>query len=181
MMKKHKSINMLALALIITGSAQGASTGTLSFTGEMSATTCSASVNGAGPSGSVTLPTISISSLDAASKQAGNTLFTIQLSGCSGTLKTATASFEQVADGAGLQGAVIKNSGTAGSVGIVIYDAATNGFIHLEDTATQETYNTWYDISSGSATLRYSVRYYAFAATTPGTVIAKANYTLIYK
>ncbi|WP_447883474.1 fimbrial protein, partial [Serratia fonticola] len=76
------------------GMAQAASTGTITFNGELTATTCDVVVDGQAADATVTLPTVGTNQLNAATKRAGDTGFVMALNNCAGTLQTAAAYFE---------------------------------------------------------------------------------------
>lgn len=159
--------------------AQAASTGAITFNGELTATTCDVSVEGQGPDATVVLPTLGTNVLNAPSKVAGATRFNMALTNCAGTLKTASAYFE---DGATVnaQGRLI-NSGTATNVDLQLLDGSgTRGVINV-GSGTQATTTTYVDVSTGSATLLYDVQYFATAPTTAGTVVSSVVYNLQYK
>jgi major type 1 subunit fimbrin (pilin) len=172
------------LTLISAGIVQ-ASTGTITFNGQLTDTTCIASVNvldgtGGAANGTVTLPTISVTDLDSAGKTAGMTRFKIMMSNCSGTLSSVSTWFE----GAGTDGnGRLINNGTAGNVVVELWDATANTRIQAGHES-QYTSNYWQPRPSGPlrmSTLFYAVRYYATDATTPGSVATRVNYTLMYK
>jgi major type 1 subunit fimbrin (pilin) len=179
-MKNVMKISALALGLATTGIAQS-STGTITFNGQLTANTCSAAVNGAGPSATVTLPTISISDLNAAGKTAGKTRFQIALSGCSANTSVA-AFFEETPGATDIAGRLI-NSGTATNVSIELNDIGTSSTRILVGQESQISKTIgWYTIpTTGTQTMNYSAQYYANGTTTAGTVTSKVNYTLMYK
>ena len=93
-MKKVIMTSLLASAMFTTGAVSAASSGTITFNGELTANTCDVSVDGQGADATVTLPTVSVSQLDKATKTSGQTGFNMTLSNCSGTLESASAFFE---------------------------------------------------------------------------------------
>ncbi|MGM0513292.1 MAG: fimbrial protein, partial [Pseudomonadota bacterium] len=93
-MKKLAIVASLVAAFGSVGMAQAASTGTINFNGELTATTCDVVVDGQAADATVVLPTIGTNLLDAATKTAGETGFVMALNNCSGTLQTASAFFE---------------------------------------------------------------------------------------
>lgn len=159
--------------------AQAASTGTITFNGQLTANTCDVSVEGQGADATVVLPTLGTSVLAAPSQTAGDTRFNMALTKCAGTLKTASAYFQ---DGATVnaQGR-LKNSGTATNVDLQLLDGSGSRGVINVGSGTQATTTTYVDVSGGSATLPYSVRYFATAATTAGTVVSSVVYNLQYK
>lgn len=178
-MKKIIIATSVLAALSATNAANAASTGTITFNGELTASTCDVSVEGKGPSATVLLPTMSTADLGAPNAKGGMTRFNMELTNCTGTLQTASAFFE---DGSTVnaQGRLI-NSGTAGNVELQLLDGSgTRGVINAGG-ASQVTNTTYLDVSSGSKTLPYDVQYFATAATTAGTVVSSVVYSLQYK
>lgn len=178
-MKKVTLALSVMAALGIANLAQAASTGTITFNGELTASTCDVSVEGQGPDATVVLPTLGTNVLDTPSKTAGDTRFVMALTNCAGTLQTASAYFE---DGATVnaQGRLI-NSGTATNVDLQLLDGSGSRGVINVGSGTQATTTTYVDTSTGSASLPYDVRYFATAATTAGTVVSSVVYSLQYK
>lgn len=178
-----KKILALVMTFIVPGIHSAmANTGTVTFGGELTANTCNVSVDGGNSSNTVTLPKISQSVLDSAGKTAGRTPFTMELSGCSGALKTAAAFFEQ-GPGVTNTGFLINTGGTAGnSVYLQLRDGSNSDAIIKVGDRSQLTNTKFLDISSGGATLLYSAEYRAASNTvSAGTVVAAVNYNIQYK
>ncbi|WP_123725577.1 fimbrial protein [Pseudomonas protegens] len=128
----------------------------------------------------VTLPTLSTSALARAGSVAGETRFTIALSRCSGTFKTAAVLFEPGHTVDPTSGN-LKNSGSATNVQLQLIDAA-NGNAIKAGSASQISATTRFAINSeGEAELPYAVQYYAQAATGPGTVVSSVTYSINYQ
>ncbi len=170
---------------------QAASTGTITFNGELTATTCNVVVEGQTEDATIKLPTLGINQLASAGATAGDTSFNMALTECAGTLKQATAFFEAgtTVDATGrLKNIKEDVAATDDSEAVV---AATNVSLELVDTASgkpivagnqsQIEGNTYVDISSGAASLPYAVRYYATGATTAGLVLSNVVYSIQYK
>ena len=83
-----------ALTSTLAMSVAQANDGTINFTGELTAQTCTSTINGTANAATVALPRLSIASLATAGATAGATNFTIELSRCQGTIATAAAFFE---------------------------------------------------------------------------------------
>ncbi|KXU38143.1 fimbrial protein [Ventosimonas gracilis] len=169
-----------AIALACAGSAQAAD-GTITINGQITDVTCNIDVNGGGSNGTVTLPTVSTSTLDAAGKTAGATPFNITLSGCAsasgGTLNTASTWFEPGANVDSTTGRLI-STGTAGNVQVELLNSAMNPI--AAGAAVQN--DTPANISSGTGTLSYYSQYYATGgAATAGTVATSVQYTITYQ
>ena len=172
--------------------AQAASTGTIYFNGELTATTCNVVVDNQAADATIQLPTVGTNQLTEAGQTAGETSFNMALSDCKGTLKTASAFFENgtTVDTNGR----LKNTSTgapatateeaksaATLVSLQLLDGGNNGAPIVVGNSSQVANNAYADIATGSATLPYSVRYYADGATTPGLVKSQVVYSIQYK
>ncbi|STS63043.1 putative fimbriae; major subunit [Klebsiella aerogenes] len=94
--------------------ANAASTGTITFNGELTDTTCDVDVNGQGADATVTLPTVSINQLTKPGNTAGRTSFNMNLSNCViGTVggHSKVAAFFQPGDTVDLSTGRLKNVG----------------------------------------------------------------------
>lgn len=168
-----------AFASAVAFSAQAAGTGTITFNGELTGSTCNAVIDGSTADATVTLPTIGINELTTAGDTAGRTGFTINLSGCTGSLKNAAAFFE-AGSTVDVNSGHLKNSGTAGNVSLQLLEEAGSEAVIKAGSSSQSTDATFYDVSGGSADLPYAVEYYADDTTTAGTVTSKVIYSIQY-
>jgi major type 1 subunit fimbrin (pilin) len=174
-----KKVSMVALGLLLAASqvnAAEASDGTISFTGNINSQTCTVSVNGAGSSATVALPTVAASLLQTAGETAGATRFTVDLSECSTTTGDVYAYFEQGAN-VNANGR-LTNTGTATNVDLELLDNA--GTSLNAGSTDQSTSPTTAALTDGAATLTYAARYYATAAATAGTVASSVTYSINY-
>ncbi|CAE6871110.1 Major fimbrial subunit SMF-1 [Paraburkholderia aspalathi] len=165
-------------------SAAHAADGTITFTGRISASTCTIAGDGGSASFTVALPTVSASTLSSTGKTAGRTPFTIVLSGCSPTTGTVHTFFESGATTDTASGRLNLSAAAAGSTN------ATNVQIQLLNSdasiisagsadSTQNSLSA--SIASGSATLRYFAQYYATGAATAGGANTLVTYTMSYQ
>jgi len=173
-----------ALAAMVAGlalsSSAAAADGTITFTGAITDTTCTVSVNGSGTSASVLLPTVQTSALTATGATAGTTPFDIVLSGCTGgTLNTASTHFESGTNVDASSGR-LNNSNVAGSASNVQLQLlnASHGAI-AAGAASQNDLPV--SITSGGGTLSYYVQYYATGAATSGSVSSYVDYSISYQ
>lgn len=83
---------MVSSALVY-GPAFAAETGTISFSGLITGSTCNVDVGGPGADATVVLPTVSADTLDAPTKTNGKTRFTLNLSGCTGGVNAGKSLF----------------------------------------------------------------------------------------
>ncbi|WP_431223872.1 fimbrial protein [Serratia sp. L9] len=181
-MKKLTIVASLAAVFCTVGLAQAASTGTITFNGELIANTCDVVVDGQNADATVVLPSVGTGQLDGAAKTAGETNFVMALNNCSGSLQTASAFFEAGASVDSTTGRLKNLAGTASNVSLQLLDASSPSQAVIEaGNANQVTNTTYKDVSGGSTTLPYAVRYYAEAATTPGTVVSNVVYSIQYQ
>lgn len=184
-MKKNISYAaLLALFSVTAMNAQAASTGTITFNGELTATTCDADVDGQGPDATIVLPIVGTNQLTSEAQTAGRTGFTIGLSNCAGTLQTASAFFE-AGSTVDLTTGHLKNISTdaaaATNVSLQLLDEGNSEAVIQAGNTNQTANTTYYDMSSGSAELPYAVQYYADGATTAGPVVSNVIYSIQYK
>ncbi|KFK96582.1 MULTISPECIES: fimbrial protein [unclassified Serratia (in: enterobacteria)] len=181
-MKKLTIVASLVAAFGSIGLAQAASTGAITFNGELTATTCDVIIDGQAADATVTLPTVGINQLDAATKTAGETSFVMALNNCSGTLQTASALFEAGASVDQVTGRLKNLTGGATNVSLQLLDtSSTSRTVIQAGNQNQVTNTTYVDISSDSAKLPYAVRYYAEAPTMAGTVVSNVVYSIQYQ
>lgn len=181
-MKKLVIVSALAAVFGSIGMAQAASTGTITFNGKLTATTCEVMVDGQTADALITLPTVGTNQLTAAGNTAGQTGFNMALSNCEGTLKTASAFFESGASVDLVSGRLKNMTGDATNVSLQLRDASdASQKVIKAGNSNQTTETTYVDIASGSANLPYSVEYYAEGATTAGTVASNVIYSIQYK
>jgi major type 1 subunit fimbrin (pilin) len=150
-----------------------AADGTITFTGQIVATTC---VINAGTSNfSVTLPTVSTGAFTA--NVAGATPFQIALTGCTGTGTSVHAYFE--GPGVNVSGR-LANTGSATGVEVQLLDNNT-GSAQVINAAQGDGFQNSQSVSlqSGAATLNYVARYYS-TAPAAGSVQSQVAYTIVY-
>jgi major type 1 subunit fimbrin (pilin) len=175
-------LSAIATVILTSGMAHAASTGTIIFNGELTATTCDVVVDGQAADATVVLPTVGTSQLQAATKTAGDTGFIMALNNCSGTLKTASAFFEAGSSVDQVTGRLKNMTGGATGVSLQLLDGSSTSSAVIQAGNQNQVSSTKYaDISSGSASLPYIVRYYAEAPTTAGTVVSNVVYSIQYQ
>ncbi|MDN8541616.1 fimbrial protein [Erwinia sp. BC051422] len=181
-----------ALATAFTGvTAQAASTdssGTITFNGELTATTCKVNVNGSGNSdGDVTLPVLQNTALPSQGATAGDTAFNMQLTDC--TLAdgmTAVSAYFQ--DGVTVNPyGRLTNQSTAtekSNVTLELLDRTQSNANVITIGSNSQISNAIYEtVKDNAATLNYSVRYYAEeeGVASAGMVSSSVVYALQYK
>ncbi|MBL5860841.1 type 1 fimbrial protein [Serratia fonticola] len=181
-MKKLAIAASLIAVFGTVGLAQAASTGTITFNGELTANTCDVVVDGQQADATVILPTVSTSQLQTATRTAGDTGFVMALSNCAGTLETASAFFQAGASVDAVTGRLLNTTGGATNVSLQLLDASSpTQAVIKAGSQDQVTAMTYQDVTGGSATLPYIVRYYAEAPTTAGTVVSNVVYSIQYQ
>ncbi|WP_241666519.1 fimbrial protein [Jejubacter calystegiae] len=185
-MNIKKTLLAAALASGVFGTQALAADGTIYFEGKLTATTCDITVDGQASPATVVLPEVSTSLLQTLGETTADTGFSIELANCTGVTSTSTAA------------AFFENGSTVDTTTYNLLntdegvtDGATNVQLQLLDQQTEQplqvgntsqtTNTTRIDMSSGSASLPYTVRYYAMGATTPGTVKSQVNFSIDYE
>ena len=179
---KNSAIALTLFAVLgaTVSSANAASTGTITFNGELTATTCDAVVDNQAADATVVLPTVGINQLVNPGETAGRTGFNIALTNCQGPLQSASAFFE-AGPTVDLASGHLKTSGTATNVSLQLRDeSSATGDVIVAGNGNQAANTAYQNVSSGSANLPYSVEYFADAATTAGTVISQVVYSIQY-
>lgn len=174
------ALGMASICVISTAS----NAATITFNGEITASSCTATVDGNGGANTITLPTVSSS--DFTGQTDGRTGFNISLTDCDVTTgQTVSAYFEP--DGANIDattGHLINTSTGAATTGVSLQllDGKTMTAIKAGD-ASQVTDNAYVaPDEDGAATLPYYVEYYKMgAAVAAGKVTGKVTYSIIYK
>jgi len=182
------AISLASVLGMSTGAAQAASSGTITFNGELTDTTCDVDINGQGTDATVTLPTVSISSLTEPGNVTGRTSFNMNLSSCviateGGQSKV--SAFFQPGTTVDMATGRLKNTTTNGAklVDLQLLDASGD-YRPINIGNTTEVDDMAYvdiDSESGNALLPYAVEYYANGQTTPGVVTSSVVYNLQYK
>lgn len=178
-----KLLTTASATLLLAGLASQAQAfdGTITFTGNISAQTCTVGAAGSTTNGTVTLPTISTKALSAANDTAAATQFSIKLSACSGTATQAAAWFESGTNVDPASGR-LKNTGTATGVDVALYNTTSNTPIAIgQGDGSIGSSGAAFPITAGAATMYYQARYYATAPVTTGTISASVNYTIQYQ
>ena len=170
----------LLSACLLTGMAFSqqafAADGTITFTGQIYANTCT--INGGGNNFTVSLPSaVSSSQLDIAGKTAGRTAFQIALTNCPAATNVHTF-YEPGPTTNGLGRLVNTAGGGATNVEIqLLNDDATVIKAGLADSLQNSKPVA---LSANAATLSYFAEYYAIGAATAGAVTSSVAYTIVY-
>lgn len=191
-MKKVIAITALSAALGSVGMAQADSGGTISFEGELTGSTCQVFLNGGGASGTVTLPTVDTSKLQAKGDVLGTTAFQLGVTNCTKDTKTTVSAFFESGPNVDPVNFWLKN--TAGE-GVAAENVALQ-LRYMDETggsgagasikvgsSEQMADALFVDMPSDATVvpLNYAVEYVALSATTPGTVTSSVTYSLMYE
>ncbi|MFH2256075.1 fimbrial protein [Enterobacter sp. KE9933] len=189
-MKLRSFVSSAIVASTLLSSAAMAADGTITFTGLVTASACTAVAGvstGGAPSKSATivLPNVSTTAFSGLGDYTGYTQFNIQLTGCQAAsgLNNVRALFDSantaLAQG---DGNVMANTAPSGAanVGVAIL---TPGMVQIDlNGGTSKDPGDTLPATSGNVTLNYLAAYKALAATgiTAGPVTGVANYTISY-
>ncbi|PLQ00448.1 fimbrial protein [Cupriavidus pauculus] len=182
MEKKRMSAIISAGAFVIASgvwaSEVWASDGTITFTGEITAQTCTVNSTGGGNNFTVVLPTVAASTLGTSGATTGDTAFSILLSRCTPDSGPVRTHFE-AGSTVNADGRLLQQTGTATNVEIQLLNG-DQSVIKVGDSVASQNSNPT-TIASGSATLPYFGRYYATASATAGTVNTYVTYSMAYE
>lgn len=151
----------------------------IKFQGEVAEQTCDVSVNGSTSSPLVLLPTVPTTALDTAGSTAGQTSFTISVSGCTpGASETA---IKTVFVGNNLTGTNrMGNTGTASNVSLQLVDPASAA-VPLDLTGQIGAPGLKLAAAATTASHDFAVQYYAESAVTAGSVLGSVQYAISYQ
>ncbi|GLQ49044.1 fimbrial protein [Dyella flava] len=164
--------------------AANTSSGTISFTGSLTASTCTVAVNGGTSSPTIPLPTTPLVNgvLGTAGSSAGWTAVTLTLSGC--TSLTGYTKVYPYFSGGGIDATTgyLSNTGTAGNVEVAMSNQQSlTGVLTLQNTTGNQNAGTQL-LSATTPTFSYYAGYVATGgAATAGGVSASVQYTLNYQ
>lgn len=180
-MKKLAFLSATAMSVLFASQAFALSDNTITFQGEVTAETCSVTINGNSAKPLVLLPSVNASSLAAAGQTAGQATFDIGVSGCTGSADAATKVSSVFA------GNSVATTGDLSNVATT--DAATNVNIQILDTkATAIDFSSPFTadgdltLAAGetAATATYTAQYIATGKATAGAVESTMQYAVSY-
>jgi len=172
-------LSALAAVAVALPVASYASDGTITFNGQISATTCSIDGNGSGSANfTVTLDPVGVSSLATSGATAGGKPFHISLSNCTPSAGNAYTYFEPGTTVDQSTGHLINTNGTAQNVQIGLLNSDSTPITVGSQTGSNSKSAP---ISGGSATLNYIAQYVATGgAATAGSVNTFVTYSIAY-
>ncbi|MTC58451.1 fimbrial protein [Providencia rustigianii] len=176
-------MSKISFAILIAGTfsiaANAESENTIRFQGEVADETCTVTINGNTALPVILLPTVPVSALDTAGKTAGQTPFTIGVSGCTGAkqtdtnIKTIFIANNLTTDGR------IGNTSTNNNVSLEIIDPANVG-TKIDLTGVGNN-GLILKANAKSASYDYAVRYYADSVASAGKVEGSVQYSISYQ
>lgn len=180
----NNKLKLCCLSLTVSGSllsvyAYSSSDNTINFQGKVSDQTCSVTVNGNTAAPVVLMPTVSTSNLKESGATAGQTTFTMGLTGCT-VNSSASTTVSTVFVGNNVTSAGnLGNTGTAKNVAVQILDTSgsainlTNGYTAKGDLTLPS--------GASESSADYTAQYYATGVATAGTVAASLQYAVTYQ
>lgn len=193
-MKKILLVASIASAMSLANVANAATGGTITFNGKISDQTCQVVLNGgSSATGSVKLPTVPKSALAATNNTAGQTPFSLDLTGCTSatTAFGVTAYFPDNSTNIDTATSTLKNLETGGTaatnVGLELLHEAVAGTktaVPLGKAISDTGYKyTTVAANATTAKMQYHVQYKnnGSAAATAGLVRGVAVYELAYE
>lgn len=178
MKKVHQVLTKSALILslgFIAGTAFAAD-GEITFVGKITSATCK--INNGQPDFQVTLPTVSVQTLNSAGKTAGRTPFNISLSECDEGLKQVSVYFEPGSYTSMADNRLINSINPNSNVEIQLMNSNLS-VIKLSEGVTGQSSQV-VPVQNGNASLTYFAEYYATGAAEAGAVQSATEYTIIY-
>ncbi|WP_081232304.1 fimbrial protein [Pseudomonas chlororaphis] len=171
---------MSVVGMLLASQVHADDTGTITINGALKSPTCDAKVNNGTADGTVTLPTVATSLLASATQVAGNTPFTINLTGCdpAGSVAPYFQNNQATVNAAGR----LINTATGTPALFVELQLlnATHGVINLNSAVLAQNTGSAKVDATGSATLNFSIQYYATQQTTAGPVSSTLTYIINY-
>ncbi|MBY8610509.1 type 1 fimbrial protein [Burkholderia arboris] len=178
---------LLLVGAVTTSQAVFAADGTITFSGNVTAQTCTINGNGSGAKNfTVTLPTVSAGSLATSGATVGTTPFSIALTGCTpttgaGAVKSVHAYFETGPTIDSTTGNLILATGGATNVEIQLLNGADQSAIKLGQVDASQNSKAVNVSAAGAATLQFYAQYYATGAATAGAANSSVMYTIAYQ
>jgi major type 1 subunit fimbrin (pilin) len=163
--------------------AANSSSGTITFSGTLTASTCTVAVNGGASTTTVTLPTTPLVDgvLASSGTSAGWTAVTLTLSGCTGL--TGYTKVYPYFSGTGIDTTTgyLNNTGTATNVEVALSNTnSLTNVLTLQGASGAQNAGTQL-LSATTPTFAYYAGYVATGAATAGGVTASVQYTLNYQ
>lgn len=178
-------LKQILLAGVAAGAANMAmaTTGTITFNGEVVTDTCAITVDGAS-STMVTLPTVQASSLNESAKTAGTTNFSLYIKNCGAAVdaRGLTLTFTDPNGFDTTNTNLLKNTASTTPATNVGIELATGSDFTAPIAFAGAAYTTPTHLTAtGAVTLPFSARYYATDVATAGAVTSTLGWTINYQ
>lgn len=175
-------MKMKNIAIMISGLVLSTATwadNTIKFQGEVADQTCDISINGNASTPLILLPTVATAALATSGSTAGQTPFTIALTGCTASdsataIQTVFVGNNLTADGR------MGNTGTAGKVSLQLVDPLAPA-TPLDLTGQTGAAGLSLAANATSGAYDFAVEYYAEGTATPGSVLGSVQYSVSYQ
>ncbi|ERK10151.1 fimbrial protein [Serratia fonticola] len=174
---KMKNIAILVSSLVLSSAVLADNT--IKFQGEVADQTCDISINGNASTPLILLPTVSTTALATSGATAGQTPFTIGLTGCTASASTVAIKTVFVGNNLTADGRM-GNTGTAGKVSLQLVDPAAPT-VPLDLTGQTGAAGLSLAANATSATYDFAVEYYSEGTATPGSVLGSVQYSVSYQ
>lgn len=174
---KMKNIAILVSGLVLSTAALADNT--IKFQGEVADQTCDISINGNASTPLILLPTVSTTALASSGATAGQTPFTIGLTGCTASASTTAIKTIFVGNNLTADGRM-GNTGSAGAVALQLVDPAAPT-LPLDLTGQTGAPGLSLAANATSATYDFAVEYYSEGTATPGSVLGSVQYSVSYQ
>jgi major type 1 subunit fimbrin (pilin) len=163
--------------------AANTSSGTITFSGQLTASTCTVAVNGGNSTQTVTLPTTPLVNgvLSASGQSAGWTAVTLTLTGCTGLTGYTKVYPYFTGPGIDTTNGYLSNTGSATNVEVALSNGSSlTNVLTLQGASGAQNAGTQL-LSTPTPTFAYFAGYVATGAATAGQVTASVQYTLNYQ
>ncbi len=171
---------LFAVLYLLSPAAQ-ASDGTITVTGQVTASTCAISLDAGAANTTVLLPTVSTSALPAVGSVAGATPLTFSYSGCSSGLTSATVYFEA----SGTQDfntGCLTNTATTGASNVEACVTKLDGTLAFLGKPSGSQGVPAAALTGGAGSQTFLVSYYApKGAATAGAFSSQLTYSVVYQ
>ena len=174
---KMNKISIIAAGLVF--STAVLADNTIKFQGEVADQTCDISINGNASTPLILLPTVATTALATPGETAGQTPFTISLTGCTASASATAIKTVFVGNNLTAEGRM-GNTGTAGKVSLQLVDPAAPT-IPLDLTGQTGAAGLSLAADATTAAHDFAVQYYSEGGATPGSVLGSVQYSVSYQ
>lgn len=174
---KINNVAMMIAGLFLSSAALADNT--IKFQGEVADQTCNVSINGNASTPLILLPTVAATTLSAAGTTAGQTPFTIGVTGCSAAENATSIKTVFLGNNLNANGRM-GNTGSAANVSLRLIDpvAPTTA---LDLTGQNAAAGMVLAAGATSASHDFAVEYFSEGNVTPGSVMGSVQYAVSYQ